>query len=117
MKTSFFKHSAFVLLCAGALSTAPACSDVEQDEMFPITIIGELALADAEGYPLNTNDELPVIIGTPVQLRYSFAPTDATRPELTFTTADPSVATVSAEGLITGVSDGHTTLTVAPAHA
>lgn len=117
MKTSFFKHSAFALLGAGVLLSAPACSDVEQDELFPITVVGELALADAEGYPLNTNDELPVIIGSPVQLHYSFAPTDATNTELIFTTADPSVATVSAEGLITGVSDGHTTLTVAPAYA
>lgn len=117
MKTSFFKNSVCGALVAGALLAAPACSDVEQDEMFPITVIGELTLADAEGYALNTNDELPVVIGTPVQLRYSFSPEDATLPELTFSTADPSVATVSAEGLITGVSDGHTTLTVAPTYA
>ncbi len=117
MKTSFFRNSVCGALVAGALLTAPACSDVEQDEMFPITVIGELSLADSEGYALNTNDELPVVIGTPVQLHYSFSPEDATRPELTFSTADPSVATVSSDGLITGVSDGQTTLTVAPAYA
>lgn len=117
MKTPFFKNSVFAFFVAGALLLAPACSDVEQDEMFPITVVGELALTDAEGYALQTNDELPVVIGSPVQLSYSFAPADATLPQLTFSTADPSVATVSDDGLVTGVSDGHTTLTVAPTYA
>lgn len=117
MKTSFFRNSALALLVAGALVSAPACSDIEQDEMYPISVIGEITLTDAEGYALATSDVLPVVVGEPVQLSYSFSPAEATLPELTFSTADPSIATVSSEGLITGLRDGRTTLTVAPTYA
>ncbi len=117
MKTSFFRNSALALLVAGALVSTPACSDIEQDEMYPISVIGEITLTDAEGYALATSDVLPVVVGEPVQLGYSFSPEEATLPELTFSTADPSIATVDSRGLITGLRDGRTTLTVAPTYA
>lgn len=116
MKNSISRKSLTGLLAA-ALLTAAACSEVEQDTLSPVTVVSEITLADGEGYPLKTSDVLPVIIGTPVQLSYTVAPQDATRPGVQFSVSDPAVASVSETGLITGLTDGQTTLTVAPLYA
>lgn len=116
MKNSITRKSLRGLCCAAVLLSG-ACSDVEQDTLSPVTVVSEITLADADGYPLRTSDVLPVIIGTPVQLRYTVEPQNATRPDIRFSVSDESVASVSPTGLITGLTDGQTTLTVAPAYA
>lgn len=116
MKNSITSQRLRGLLIAAAL-LAGACSEVEQDTLSPVTVISGITLADAEGYPLQTSDVLPVIIGTPVQLRYTFEPQNATRPDIRFSVSDESVASVTETGLITGLTDGRTTLTVGPAYA
>lgn len=118
MKNRIFSNSLWMLLAAGAMLVSPACNDdIEQAELYPITIISGITLADADGYTLAMSDELPVVIGAPVQLQYTVTPEQVTCPGVTFTVANPAVAGVSADGLITGLTDGKTTLTVTPTYA
>jgi hypothetical protein len=53
-----------------------------------------------------------VRIGTPLKLTASIAPFDATDKTVTWTTLDAAIATVAADGTITGVAAGTTDITV-----
>ncbi len=53
-----------------------------------------------------------VRIGTPVKLTASIAPFDATNKTMTWTTLDAAIATVAADGTVTGVKEGTTDITV-----
>lgn len=51
-------------------------------------------------------------IGTPIKLTASVAPYDATDKTLNWTTKDAAIATVAADGTVTGVTQGTTEITV-----
>ena len=53
-----------------------------------------------------------VRIGTPVKLTASIAPFDATDKSMTWTTLDATIATVAADGTVSGIATGTTDITV-----
>ncbi len=59
-----------------------------------------------------TASNLSMMAGFSAQIDYTVLPADATNPAVTFTSANTSVATVSASGLVTGVAAGTTTITL-----
>ena len=54
----------------------------------------------------------PVAVGGTVQLVATVTPADATNQRLTFATQDPTIATVDEDGLVTGITEGETMVTV-----
>lgn len=54
----------------------------------------------------------PIAIGAIIQFEATVSPTNATNPKLVFETNDPSIATVTDDGLLTAISEGIVTLTV-----
>ena len=56
-----------------------------------------------------TNDE--ILVGATTQANVSFNPTNATNKNVTFSSLNEDVATVSSTGLVTGVNEGETTIT------
>ncbi len=104
---------------------------VDVSDMSDIRII-ELGTVRGAGYnvyalamPLNSEPELPVVVPTAVMLEESYSvpagettkvnpstdPWNATG-EFTFETADTSIATVDENGVVTGITEGETTITV-----
>jgi uncharacterized protein YjdB len=59
-----------------------------------------------------TASDLSMMAGFSAQIDYTVLPADATNPAVTFTSANTSVATVSASGVVTGVAAGTTTITL-----
>ncbi len=60
-----------------------------------------------------TADDITVVNGETATISYTVAPADASDPSVTFTSADATIATVDAEGVVTGVAVGTTTITIA----
>ena len=60
-----------------------------------------------------TPTEITMITGETAQISYTVAPENATDPSVTITSADPTIATVDENGVVTGVSVGETTITIA----
>ena len=59
-----------------------------------------------------TADDVEVVNGETATISYTVAPTNATDQSVTFTVEDETIATV-ADGVVTGVSVGETTITIA----
>lgn len=68
----------------------------------PVDVTG-VALEDIYG---------PIATGASIQLNADVLPADATNPNLTFTSSDPSIADVSPEGFLTSSTSGDVTITV-----
>ena len=65
------------------------------------------------GVTIQQDDFFQIVIGgTPFQLTAEVEPPDATNKAVTWTSSNPAVATVNANGLVTGVSAGVTIITV-----
>jgi uncharacterized protein YjdB len=60
-----------------------------------------------------TPTEITMITGETAQISYTVAPENATDASVTFTSADETIATVDANGVVTGVTVGETTITIA----
>lgn len=82
----------------------------------------EMRIADADGnVPVRAekltlnNEEFSVNVGATAQIKAIFAPTDATNKTVSWSSEDSSIATVDANGLITGVSLGRTRIHCIPA--
>ena len=58
-----------------------------------------------------TSDRFGVSIGDPKKLELIFTPDYADNKVVTFSSSDPSVATVNADGIVNGLSQGETTIT------
>ena len=58
-----------------------------------------------------TSDRFGVSIGDPKKLELIFTPDYAANKVVTFSSSDPSVATVNADGIVNGLSQGETTIT------
>ena len=71
----------------------------------------EIPQAPVNGIMLNTNS-VRMAVGTTAQMVAEVRPSNAVDKSLTWTSADETVATVDANGLITGVAEGKTTVTV-----
>ncbi|MBR6006757.1 MAG: Ig-like domain-containing protein, partial [Clostridia bacterium] len=59
-----------------------------------------------------TANDVTVPVGRHANVVYAFTPEDTTATDVTFEIADTSVATVDANGVVTGVAEGTTTVTV-----
>ena len=59
-----------------------------------------------------TNTNLTVNINETVKIEASISPSNASTRGLSYASADPSIATVSSSGVVTGVKAGETTITV-----
>lgn len=57
----------------------------------------------------------PVAVGSTRQLTVTVLPTEAANKNVTFTSSDDSIATVTSTGLITGVAEGSATITITTA--
>lgn len=114
MKNKTINGLLMIAVFTSIIIGSTSCSNREQEELYPVSIIGKITVIDADGFELKTSDVLPIIIGIPHQLSYSFSPVDATVPKLSFKVDDTNIAKVTEDGLITGVTDGITTLTIAP---
>ena len=57
------------------------------------------------------SDRLGVAIGDPKKLELIFTPSYASNKSVTFSSSNPSVATVNADGIVNGLSNGETTIT------
>ena len=60
-----------------------------------------------------TAENVTVVTGETATISYIVAPTNATDASVTFTSANTAIATVDADGVVTGVSVGETTITIA----
>ena len=60
-------------------------------------------------------EEISIRAGDTEQLTAAFAPADATNRSVSWSSDNPSVATVSADGLVTGVANGRANITCTPA--
>ena len=60
-----------------------------------------------------TADDVEVVNGETATISYTVAPTDATDQSVTFTSANTNIAIVDANGVVTGVNPGETTITIA----
>ncbi|MBP5796805.1 MAG: choice-of-anchor J domain-containing protein [Bacteroidales bacterium] len=60
-----------------------------------------------------TASDVTVVNGQTATISYTVAPTNATDQSVTFTSADETIATVDADGVVTGVNPGETTITIA----
>ena len=58
-------------------------------------------------------DDITIITGETATIEYTVLPATATDQSVTFTSADETIATVDADGVVTGVSVGETTITIA----
>ena len=58
-----------------------------------------------------STEQASIFVGETLQLSASVVPSDASHPEIVWSSADESVATVSETGLVTGVSAGTVTIT------
>ncbi|MBR0531926.1 MAG: Ig domain-containing protein [Bacteroidales bacterium] len=58
-----------------------------------------------------TSDRFGVSIGDPKKLELIFTPDYAANKVVTFSSSDPSIATVNADGIVNGLSHGETTIT------
>ncbi len=57
-----------------------------------------------------------IYIGQQITLNYSISPSNATNPSVTWSSSNSGVATVNSSGVVTGVSAGEATITVAAAN-
>jgi gliding motility-associated-like protein len=71
----------------------------------------EKAIVNVTGIRLDPA-EIDLVVGRTAQLNAAILPDDATNQNINWTTANAKVATVSANGLVTAVSYGMTTITV-----
>ena len=71
----------------------------------------EIPVAPVNGIMLNTNS-VRMAVGTTAQMVAEVRPSNAADKSLTWTSADETVATVDSNGLIVGVAEGKTTVTV-----
>ena len=85
----------------GLLSMIPEADELPQTEATGISI-------DKSIYRLG--------VGSSVDMNARTRPANALDPTLTYTSADASIATVSADGVITGVAVGKTTVTITTAN-
>ena len=60
-----------------------------------------------------TAEDVTMITGETATISYTVAPANATDPSVTFTSANTNIATVDADGVVTGVGVGETTITIA----
>ena len=60
-----------------------------------------------------TAEDVEVVTGETATITYTVAPANATDQSVTFTSANTAIATVDANGVVTGVSVGETTITIA----
>ena len=60
-----------------------------------------------------TAEDVTVVNGETATISYTVAPTNASNQNVTFTSADETIATVDADGVVTGVAVGTTTITIA----
>lgn len=59
-----------------------------------------------------TQSKVQLVVGTSEQLTLTLSPSNASNADLVFASADTSVATVSKDGIVTGVASGETTVSV-----
>ena len=85
--------------------------------LVPITV----RVADSNGnvpvrlMKLTLNEsEISIKAGDTAQLSAAFAPSDATNKAVTWSSDNPAVATVSAEGMVTGIANGRANITCTP---
>ena len=60
-----------------------------------------------------TADDVTMMTGETATITYTVAPNNATDASVTFTSANTAIATVDANGVVTGVAAGETTITIA----
>ena len=60
-----------------------------------------------------TAEDITMITGETATISYTVLPANATDASVTFTSANTAIATVDADGVVTGVSAGETTITIA----
>lgn len=78
----------------------------------PVVPVKSVAVADANG----KTDGLKVAVGRKLQLRAAVAPANASDKSVTWRSSAPGVATVNADGVVTGVSAGTVTISATSAN-
>lgn len=86
---------------------------ISDNDLFPITILRDSSIVDL-GVNLVELQQEEIFIKTSEtsQLTVSVLPTEAANKAVTWSSEDESVATVSGDGLVTGVAEGMTRITV-----
>ena len=62
---------------------------------------------------ITAGDDITIMTGETATISYTVTPNNATDASVTFTSEDATIATVDADGVVTGVSVGETTITIA----
>ena len=62
---------------------------------------------------ITAGDDITIMTGETATISYTVAPANATDQSVTFTSANTAIATVDADGVVTGVGVGETTITIA----
>lgn len=124
MKTRFLFLAAMLLMSANIFAQSISKGDVNEDGKVDVAdVVAVISIMQQGGgvailpssvefenssYVLSVNRELKL---TPI-----ISPTYATDKTLTWTSSNPSVATVSQDGVVKGIAEGSTTITVSTAN-
>ncbi|MBR5661631.1 MAG: Ig domain-containing protein [Bacteroidales bacterium] len=81
--------------------------DTEIEAFCDVTVLQDPTL---RGIAFNT-DRYGIAIGDPKKLELLFTPSYASNKNVTFSSSDPSIATVNADGIVNGLAQGEVTIT------
>lgn len=107
------KHSKKTLLLGGILIAASlaACNPAQSSSSEDTQPSSSITEKSVTGISLNAAT-LEVEIGKTAQLTATVTPSDATNKAVTWSSANPQIASVSDDGIVTGVATGTTLITV-----
>ncbi|MGD8319394.1 MAG: Ig-like domain-containing protein [Gemmatimonadota bacterium] len=97
------------LAAVAALATLTACSGSGSDILVPADIGTEVGSITIEPTTLQTIEVGASVQFSAIAVDPSGAPTD--HPDITWSSTDPNVATVTQDGLATGLTEGRTEIT------
>ena len=109
-------HGGSVTLTARSAGTATifarAIDGSNKFDSFPVTVSGGSVSISVTGVTLSPTTHIFTSAGATQQLTPTIAPSTATNKTVTWSSDNPSVATVSTSGLVTAVANGPATITV-----
>ncbi len=97
-------------LKAGTITISVSTPDGKFTATCTLTV--DKGVVPAEGVTAKISSSTVVVNGSPAKITVSVTPTDATDKTVTYTSSDPTIATVDKNGYVKGLKEGKVTITV-----